>query len=125
MARRTGHGTRPKKKSKQAKARIMDPVPVSEERGELTEKAAIVANNSPPVGGVDSNERALRRVASRSSRPYRHGKQAPTARIASSTTSSISKAQEFTFIRNDLRRLLVTAGILIVVMIALLIMIDR
>lgn len=125
MARRTGHGTRPKKKSKQAKARIVEPVSVSEKTDESTEKTAIVANKALPVGGLDSNERLSRRGAARTSRPYRHGKQAPTARIASSTTSSIGKAQEFAFIRSDLRRLLVTAGILIVVMIGLLIVIDR
>ena len=125
MARRTGHNTRPKKKSKQARARIIEPTVVLAKPDEATEKAVIVANNAPPVGSLDSNERASRRVAARTPRPYRHGKQSPTARISSSTTSSISKAQEFAFIRNDLRRLLVTAGILILVMIGLLLVIDR
>src|SRR5680860_1558157 len=90
---------------------------------------------SQPVESVDAAPGAVNvdrapiadRQRSRSSvsRPYQHGKNAPTARLTSSATMSISKAQEFAFIRNDLRRLLVTAGILVVIMIALLVVIDR
>ncbi len=61
----------------------------------------------------------------RRTRPYQQRKDAPTARVTTATGPSISKAQEYVFIREDLRRLLLTAGILTVVMIALLIGIGR
>lgn len=65
------------------------------------------------------------RPVSRRTRPYKHRKGTPTARMAVAPASAISKDQEYAFIREDLRRLLMTAGILIVVMIALLVVIGR
>jgi hypothetical protein len=64
------------------------------------------------------------RAPVRKTRPYESRKGAPTARIAAPTTFALSRAQEYAFIREDLRRLLVTAGILVVVMIVLLLAIG-
>ncbi len=75
-----------------------------------------LAETTQPAGSA----RSVRR-----NRPYQQRKDAPTARVAAATGPSISKAQEYAFIREDLRRLLLTAGILIVVMIALLVGIGR
>ena len=49
---------------------------------------------------------------------------APVAR-ASANAYSITKEQEYAFIREDMRRLLITAGILIAVMILLLFVVER
>ncbi len=61
----------------------------------------------------------------RGGRPYQQGKASPTARMSSSPVVAISRDQEYAFIREDLRRLLITAGILIAVMIGLLLIVDR
>jgi hypothetical protein len=47
------------------------------------------------------------------------------ARTPSRSVFALSRAQEYTFIREDMRRLLLTSGVLVVVMIALLFLIDR
>lgn len=125
MPRRPSHNARPTKKSKQAKARLAEPISVAMQPVESNATTSNTANSEPPDNDPTDNPRTPRRSSSRTSRPYQHGKQAPTARMASSTTSSISREQEFAFIRNDLRRMFVTAGILVVVMIVLLILIDR
>lgn len=125
MSRRPGQHTRPKKKSKQPKARMIATAPVAEQPAGLDATKVEAGNGEPRESKRVIDQGVNHRRGSRSPRPYQHGKQAPTARLATSTTSSISKAQEFAFIRNDLRRLLITAAILIVVMIGLLILIDR
>lgn len=83
-------------------------------------------------GGPDSHPAAqatgqtfTAKPVARRVRPYQHGKASPTARVSSSPVLAITRDQEYAFIREDLRRLLATAGILILVMIALLFVIDR
>jgi hypothetical protein len=46
-------------------------------------------------------------------------------RVRSTQAVAISREQEYGFIRADLRRLIYTAGILLVVMFALLFLVDR
>jgi hypothetical protein len=64
------------------------------------------------------------RTPARKTRPHQQRRNAAVART-SVATYSISKEQEYVFIREDMRRLLYTAGILIVVMIGLLFVVDR
>jgi len=84
-----------------------------------------VRASGPAPGAMPAAERDGTRPDSRRVRPYQHRKGAPTARMAVASAPAISRNQEYAFIREDLRRLLVTAGILIVVMIGLLLVIDR
>ena len=48
-----------------------------------------------------------------------------SATVRRSVPLTLSREQEYTFIREDMRRLLVTTGILLAVMLALLFVIDR
>ncbi len=73
----------------------------------------------------NTSESGSPRVVVRGARPYQHGVASTVARASVSTGGVITREQEYAFIREDLRRLLITAGILIVVMIGLLLLIDR
>ena len=64
------------------------------------------------------------KMPARKTRPHQQRRNVAVART-SVATYSISKEQEYVFIREDMRRLLYTAGILIVVMIGLLLVVDR
>ncbi|MDQ3657439.1 MAG: hypothetical protein M3457_20480 [Chloroflexota bacterium] len=119
MARKSGQVGRSKKSSKPMRAvsrAVAAPTVTSVAEPEASEQGVL------PEAAPSTNST---RAASRKGRPYQHRKATPTARMLAARTFSISKAQEYAFIREDLRRLLITAGILIVVMIALLFAIDR
>ncbi len=72
---------------------------------------------------VDGDRVALEEQSRRSSRPA-------TARAAELTRPAVvrprlTRAEEFAYIRSDLRRLVFTAGPLLLLMITLLVVIDR
>lgn len=121
MARKQGQAARSKKTSKQMRAvstRVAPP--------------ADVTNPEPSDDGlapqpVEADAPVARRSGSAKGRPYQHRKATATAtaRLAPAATVSMSKDQEYAFIREDLRRLLLTAGVLVVVMIVLLVAIGQ
>ncbi len=115
MARKTGQSSRSKKPTKSMRAVATPKAQRSGEAPADQEVAAPVSSASPTVT----------RPALRQGRPYQHRKSSPTARTSRASTFTITKDQEYAFIREDLRRLLMTAGVLIVVMIALLFAIGR
>ncbi len=119
MARKQGPGNRTKKTSKQMRA-------VSTRAAQPAE----VTNLEPSQDTLDpqptqSDAPAAQRSAPTRTRPYQHRKASSTARLAPAATVSMSKDQEYAFIREDLRRLLITAGVLVAVMIALLLAIGQ
>jgi len=119
MARKSGQFSRSKKSSKPMRAvsrAVVEPTVTAPAEPDASEQD-VAPETAPSTNST--------RAASRKGRPYQHRKVSPTARMSAASTFSISKAQEYAFIREDLRRLLITAGILIVVMIALLFAIDR
>jgi len=66
-----------------------------------------------------------RSTSVRSSRPYDGGNRArATVRLDTHRPSVLPRATEYAFIRSDMRRLLVTAGSLAIVMIVLLFLLD-
>lgn len=93
-------------------------------------KQARAVRTQPAVetAGIPPTDNLAESVASvpatRSARPYQAGKKGakPQPVVVAKT---ISREQEYAFIREDLQRLLITSGILTVVMIALLFVIDR
>jgi len=119
MARKSGQVSRSKKSSKPMRAvsrAVVEPTVTAPAEPSASERDTLAEGSLPTTST---------RTVSRKGRPYQHRKASPTARMSAASTFSISKAQEYAFIREDLRRLLITAGILIVVMIALLFAIDR
>jgi hypothetical protein len=72
----------------------------------LTEDVVVVEEQAPPARRSGASRRAER--------------QRPSA-----VRTYLTKAQEYAYIRSDLRRLVVTAGPLLLLMIALLFVLDR
>jgi hypothetical protein len=134
MARKPGQTTRPKKNKPGNRARAQgpnqavapEPTPITVPDEQLPDQATPVQPFEEiadvPVPTATASRRAS---SSRRIRPYQQRKSSPTARMSSAASITISKAQEYAFIREDLRRLLLTAGVLTVVMIGLLFVIDR
>lgn len=120
MARKTNQTKRSKKSSKPMRA-----VASSGSTQGVAPEQVDEVETGDTVTSADPQAPAPKRSATRNARPYQRRATSPTARLAGVPTYSISKEQEYAFIREDLRRLLVTAGVLIVVMIALLFLIDR
>lgn len=119
MARKPGQTTRSKKTSKPMRA-VSRPT-VDQPAMKPAEPKAFEGEARREMTSLSGGPSA----ASKKGRPYQHRKTSPTARMSAATATPISKAQEYAFIREDLRRLLITAGILIVVMIVLLLVIGR
>ena len=119
MARKSSQPGRSKKSTQSMRAvsrpRTETSPNVTEDQADAELQPEVKSTSSPIVA----------RPASRQGRPYQHRKSSPAARVAAASMFSISKDQEYMFIREDLRRLLITAGILIVVMIGLLFAIGR
>ena len=118
MPRTNTKSSRSKKSSKPMRAqstRVANEVATSAESAADPADAVLDSTTTETTKGE-----ATRRV-----RPYQQRKNAPTARVTTAASISITKAQEYAFIREDLRRLLLTAGALTVVMIGLLFIIDR
>ncbi len=129
MARKSGHTTRPKKNkpANQGRLPIGAPTEVTEapasDGGSPELVAETVVGNAPLA--TPNAATAPRATSSRKTRPYQQRKTSPTARISPAASITITKEQEYAFIREDLRRLLLTAGVLTVIMIGLLFAIDR
>ncbi len=119
MARKTGQSSRSKKSTKSMRAVA---TPKAEPLGEASADQEVAA---PVARAMSAASPTVTRPALRQGRPYQHRKSSPTARTSGASTFTITKDQEYAFIREDLRRLLMTAGVLIVVMIALLFAIGR
>jgi len=125
MARKTGHTARQKKSSRQARsqqAAVRKRQPI-----ETDQPAAPVSDAPEPevVEAAHVAEAAPRSASRARTRPYRSGRPAAVARSVTASTFGVSREQEYAFIREDLRRLLYTAGALILVMLVLLFAIER
>lgn len=114
MARKARQGSRPKKK--QTRTRVPP-----------------VAHPAPPepvverVPDVFPKEQGPRVTVTRAARPYQHrrGRQVATVRSpVSASTYVLPREREYAFIRSDLRRLLTTAAVLAVLMVALLVILE-
>lgn len=110
MARTTNQSRR-SKKSRQARATLKPPAPVS--------RANPVAVDRTGVESLKGESRVKTRPAASNARAG----EAVTSRHGQ--VSSLSREREYEFIREDIKRLVYTAGILIVVMVALLFLADQ
>lgn len=110
MPRRASHNQRPRKRQRAQSAAA-------------TEKR--VSASSPVRTSDDEMQWAPAEVAPVVTRPYQSRPNQPRARSKASSIHTLSKAQEYAFVREDLQRLLLTSGVLLVLMIALLLVIDR
>lgn len=126
MARKARQGTRPKKKqthSRIATAPELQQTPMAPE----PERAPVITF-VPAASATERTESTDgRRVSrSRTTTPYQHrrGRQVATVRSATRNVFALPREQEYTFIRADLRRLLITAAVLAVMMIALLVVLE-
>lgn len=110
MPRSSSQSKRSRKNNRQARA-TLKPKGVS--------SAPAAESTPPPSSGFTGTSRAQ-------ALPY-GGKTStePVNRGRSSQGLAITREQEYGFIREDLKRLLYTAAILLVVMFALLFMVDR
>jgi hypothetical protein len=68
---------------------------------------------------VDATERAVVRRAPSRTRERERGRQRPVARPV-----ALTRDEEYRYIRDDLYRLLITAGALVVVMLVLLVVVE-
>lgn len=128
MARKARQGTRPKKK--QTRSRI---APVPEPRQtplaqESVQERTPVITFVPAASATERGESTDRRrvAGSRTTTPYQHrrGRQVATVRATAKSAFALPREQEYAFIRADLRRLLITAAVLAVMMIALLVVLE-
>jgi uncharacterized membrane protein len=81
----------------------------------------------PPVTDERLAAQPVRTPRARAARPYQHrGGRRPvaTARAVAANASTLPRDVEYGYIRADLRRLLVTAGVLAVGMVALLLVLG-
>lgn len=128
MARKAGQSNRPRKRTKPNRTQKPAATAVASPQAAPPSgvENAVPANGAgAPISAAPPAAAPVRARSSRASRPYQHGKQATTTRMSTKASAAISRAQEYAFIREDLRRLLITAGVLIAVMLALLFLIDR
>lgn len=80
-----------------------------------------------PSQALESERVRIRREPTlRPARPYQHrrGRQVATARSTVSTAYGLPREQEYGFIRADLRRLLLTAAVLAIMMVGLLLVLQ-
>lgn len=128
MARKARQGARPKKK--QVRSRI---APVTEPRQtpvapEPEPERTPVITFVPAASAAERRESTGRRPAagSRITTPYQHrrGRQVATVKSAARNAFVLPREQEYAFIRADLRRLLITAAVLAVMMVALLVVLE-
>jgi hypothetical protein len=119
MPRRNVHTQRQSKKRSSARATSTGPRENRQQRDTSRTQVTTPTNATglPIATGATT--------ARRSVRPYQAGVATSRARTPSRSVFALSRAQEYAFIREDMRRLLLTSGVLVVVMIALLFLIDR
>lgn len=122
MARKARQGSRPKKKQTRTRvppvAHPAPPEPVVER---------VPAATPERVPDVFPKEQGPRVTVTRAARPYQHrrGRQVATVRSpVSASTYVLPREREYAFIRSDLRRLLTTAAVLAVLMVALLVILE-
>ncbi len=131
MARKARQGSRPKKKQAATRSQPVARVQPTVAPAEPDDQPSI-ASAMPPTPTVIEADLAnevtrVQRVAtSRTVRPYQHrrGRPVAAARPTTTTTFVLPREQEYGFIRSDLRRLLITAAVLAVMMVALLIILE-
>jgi hypothetical protein len=92
---------------------------------------ATVAPVDPVEPASEPDEEIIVVAEEPSPRPRRSGARGQAAdrqrkrQVQQTVRQTLTKAQEYAFIRSDLRRLLVTAGPLLLLMLGLLFVIDR
>ena len=115
MPRRAPHNQRPRKRTRSSTATTVrrHVAPVEIEERDLVGAEPTEVRSSPP------SDRA------RTVRPYGSRAKTTQARALPRAAIHLSKAQEYAFVREDLKRLLLTSGALVLVMILLLFVIER
>lgn len=119
----------PARNRKRRTARAVSSDRIAQSRTAVAPRAATEQPVAVPAEG-DENEpvsmrQALPRKTQRDVRPYQSRHKSIVVSHAPSSISTLPREQEYAFIRADLQRLLVIAGTLTVVMIALLFVIER
>lgn len=127
MARRSGQNNRAKKQSRPMKAVSKS---ATAPRAETTDAAPVeeaLASETVAVPAPTPVSNNGQSRSGRKTRPYQQRKAPATARSLSGSGQAltISRDQEYGFIRKDLQHLILIAGVLTVVMIALLFVVDR
>lgn len=127
MPRKARQGTRPKKK--QARIRtvpgptLQRPEPIAEPAPSLAPEAATI----PSRDGAPPSAQGPRVTMNRAARPYQHRRGRQVATVRSLTKANpfvLPREREYGFIRSDLRRLLLTAAVLAIMMVALLVVLE-
>lgn len=132
MARKARQGTRPRKKQARRQSSTpavipehTEPVPVPEPakaQGTLPSRPSGVTTRAVPSGSGSP-----RVTITRSAKPYQPRRGRPIAMVRSASAASayvLPREREYDFIRSDLRRLLMTAAALAIVMVALLVILE-
>lgn len=129
MARKARQGSRLKKKQ----TRVRTPPVASTERPEpiVEPTAAPGAASEPTAGttsrGVPTGAQSPRSTMTRAAKPYQHRRGRQVAIVRSSSAANtyvLPREEEYGFIRSDLRRLLLTAAVLAIMMVALLVILE-
>lgn len=129
MPRKARQGARPKKKQTRTRkqsaptARLAGP---SAEPGLGTAPVDPAENSGKAtITGPAANEQRPRTTA-RGSTPYLHrrGRHVATVRATAASAYGLPREREYGYIRSDLRRLILTAAVLAIMMVALLVMLE-
>lgn len=128
MARKARQGARPKKKQVRSRIAIGPEPKQTAVTPESEPERAPVTTFVPAAPTAERQESTGRRpvAGSRTTTPYQHrrGRQVATVRSAARNAFTLPREQEYAFIRADLRRLLITAAVLAVMMVALLVLLQ-
>lgn len=128
MPRSTRQGSRPKKKQvgsrPQPVARMQPPAVAAELPPEQT--IPIAPDPAPPSESSTTRISSQRGTGRRAATPYQHGRrrQVVATRSTASNAFVLPREQEYRFIRSDLKRLLLTAAVLTIMMVTLLVILE-
>jgi len=120
MPRRAPHNQRPRKRNRPAST-------ASASRRAPADRIPVRPDTeAPEAQGAPNLASAASIATARTVRPYQARARSTGRALARQRAAiALSKAQEYAFVREDLKRLLLTSGVLVAVMIALLFIIDR
>lgn len=131
MPRKARQGARPKKKQARTRpqpAKNMELAGPSRESGsapasiDAREEAGSTTRTVSPAAPAPQRPRAT----VRGTKPYEHrrGRKIATVRPVAAAAQGLPREREYAYIRSDLRRLIVTAAVLAVAMVALLVVLE-
>lgn len=130
MARKSANSSRSKRQSRPMRATASrqpkSQAPAAAQKEPAPVQSSALPASAPPATAMPAAPRAGQAGRQRGVTPNRQRGARGTARATQPAHSfAISREQEYGFIREDMRRLLLTAGALTLVMIALLMVIGR